>query len=156
TDPDGASAGRSIILKLGYPVTVTGAVFDGSIVPPLPLAGVPVRIEGSDRTATTDAHGAFRLTDVTTGTRVLLVDGYSARGTLGRARIGIRLETDKALPAIVLRPVRYDLGTPIVVNPDGSSPEHVIRNAELPFVEVRVPAGRIELPPSAPRTFTVS
>lgn len=65
----GARAQDSVTVSTPSVGQVEGKVIDGSGEP---LAGVSVSVEGTSRSAVTDAHGAFRITEVPVGSAVVV------------------------------------------------------------------------------------
>ncbi len=61
-----------------------------------PVGGATVRLEGTDRAATTDAAGRFRLQGVGAGTWTLVVE----RADYGRAEMSVRVAGGEAHPAL--------------------------------------------------------
>jgi RHS repeat-associated protein len=107
-----------------------------------PLAGVTIRVDG--RSTKTDNTGRFLLTSISSGRRVMIIDGRSASRpgkTYGTFKVGVNITSDKTnvLPYTIWMP-RLDMAHAVTLT-SPTTGETVITNPLIPGLELRLPAG---------------
>jgi RHS repeat-associated protein len=109
-----------------------------------PLANVTISIDGH-RTST-DHSGRFLLLDISSGHRVMVIDGRTAsrpRTTYGIFRAGVEITSDKTnvLPFTIWMP-KLDMAHAVEI-PSPNQQEIVITNPLIPGLELHLPVGTV-------------
>lgn len=109
-----------------------------------PLADVTISIDG--HSTRTDSTGRFLLTSLSSGHRVMLIDGRTANQAgrvYGTFRVGIEIESGKTnvLSYKIWMP-RLDMGHAVNIT-SPTTQEVVITNPLIPGLELRLPAGTV-------------
>ncbi|WP_329088017.1 RHS repeat-associated core domain-containing protein [Streptosporangium sp. NBC_01469] len=139
--PDGVERGAPVATftaKRSKAASLTGVV---KTTAGLPLPGVTLRADG--REARTDAKGAFRLTDLRQGVRLLRIDGRSAStGKLTYGVFDVQVPLKAGGNELFYTPYLPALDTDYEIEiPSPTTEEVVLSNPGVPGLEVRIPAG---------------
>ena len=107
-----------------------------------PLAGVTIRVDG--HSTQTDNTGRFLLSSLSSGRRVMIIDGRSANRpgrTYGIFKVGVEITSNKTnvLPYTIWMP-RLDMAHSVSIT-SPTTGEVVITNPLIPGLELRLPAG---------------